>query len=99
MTSTDINLQLAAEFQVQACNSGRCLRLVAELMSVCHARRCLPAIIGSGRTRARDLRGQLTHRMGNGALAIGPKLPRPSSTRPTRKFMALQRFFRNQRVR
>ena len=29
--------------------------------------------------------------MGNGALAIGPKLPRPSSTLPLRQFAALQR--------
>jgi Protein of unknown function (DUF1269) len=30
--------------------------------------------------------------MGNGALAIGPKLPRPSSTLPNRKSSAAQRF-------
>ena len=30
--------------------------------------------------------------MGNGALAIGPKLPRPSSTLPNSPFAALQQF-------
>src|SRR5262249_49918582 len=30
--------------------------------------------------------------MGNGALATGPKLPRPSSTLPLSPFVALQRF-------
>jgi hypothetical protein len=30
--------------------------------------------------------------MGNGALAIGPKLPRPSSTLPKPKILAVQRF-------
>ena len=31
--------------------------------------------------------------MGNGALAIGPKLPRPSSTLPDRRFAAAHHSF------